>query len=102
MKLGIISNTELCIPLLHDLKRNNIDFIFYLGLFPPGNSNIPSLISFCNSNNIPFEEEHNKEELYSWLNKHTPDYAFIFGYQYLIDIEKSGVFKNKLFNIHPG
>ena len=102
MKLGIISNTELCIPLLHDLKRNKIHFIFYLGCFPPGNSNILSLISFCKSNNIPFKEEQNKEELYPWLHKHQPDYSFIFGYQDLIDIEKTGEFKNKIFNIHPG
>jgi len=101
MKVAVISNSELCIPLLHYLKLNQVEAVLYLGSHPAG-TGISSLISFCNSNNILIETEKNSAQLFSWLPKQNPDYGFVFGYRKLIDVERLGDFKKKFFNIHPG
>jgi methionyl-tRNA formyltransferase len=101
MKIGIISNSELCVPLLHYLAINNVQVIVYLGSSAK-NINNTSIISFCTTNNIPVEEEENKLQLYAWLKKQQPDYTFIFGYKYLVDIHQLEDLKKRIFNIHPG
>lgn len=102
MKIGIISNSELCIPMLHSLKTINAELKFYLGRYPLENKKIENLIAFCKTNNISIEEEHNPEQLYEWIEKQQTDFIFIFGYKNLIDIKRLGTFANKTFNIHPG
>jgi methionyl-tRNA formyltransferase len=101
MKAGVISNSELCIPLLHYLKLNNREPILYLGSYN-ADTNISSLISFCNSNNISIEVEKNCRQLFSWLSLYQPDHCFVFGYKKLIDVDRLGEFKKTIFNIHPG
>lgn len=101
MKVGVISNSELCLPLLHYLKLNNVETVLYVGSYDPG-ANISSLISFCNGNDIAVEVEKNSGQLFAWLRLHQPDYSFVFGYKKLIDVLRLGEFRKRLFNIHPG
>ena len=101
MKVAVISNSELCIPLLHYLKLNQVETVLYLGFYAAG-ADVSSLISFCNNNNIVSEAEKKSAQLFSWLQTQNPDYGFVFGYKKLIDVERLGEFKKKLFNIHPG
>ena len=101
MKVAVISNSELCIPLLHYLKLNQVQTVLYLGSHPVG-TDISSLMSFCNANSIPVEVEKTSARLFSWLSSQNPDYGFVFGYKKLIDVERLGEFKKKIFNIHPG
>jgi methionyl-tRNA formyltransferase len=101
MKVAVISNSELCMPLLHYLKLNQLATVLYLGSYPVG-TDVSSLISFCKNNSIAIEVEKNSVQLFSWLPMQNPDYAFVFGYKKLIDVERLGEFKNRVFNIHPG
>ena len=101
MKVAVISNSELCIPLLQYLKLNQVQTVFYLGSYQAG-ADISSLISFCNVNRIAVEVEKKSAQLFSWLSAQNPDYGFVFGYKRLIDVERLGEFKKKIFNIHPG
>jgi methionyl-tRNA formyltransferase len=101
MKVGIISNSELSIPLLYFLKLNNVETVLYLGTSDAA-VNTSSLILFCNAHNIPFEVEKNSSQLFEWLRVQQPGYSFVFGYRKLIDTSRLGAFKNRVFNIHPG
>lgn len=101
MKVGIISNSELCIPLLYFLKSNGVEAFLYIGSSAEGAST-SSLITFCNGNNIPFEVEKNPAQLFEWFREKQPVCSFVFGYRKLIDVSRLGDFKNRVFNIHPG
>ncbi len=101
MKVGIISNVESCIPLLQFLRANNIETILYIGSYSP-QTNISSLISFCNSNNISVEVENNSIQLVEWIHLKQPDYCFVYGYKKLINVNSLGKFQKSIFNIHPG
>jgi methionyl-tRNA formyltransferase len=101
MKVGIISNSELCIPLLYYLKLNNVETVLFLGTSNAGVNN-SSLISFCKANNFPIEIEKSSGQLFEWFRLQQPEFSFVFGYKKLIDVSRLGEFKNRVFNIHPG
>jgi len=101
MKAGVVSNSELCLPLLYFLKQCNIETIFYLGLHD-ASANLNLVLAFCNSNSIPVETEKEASQLYGWLNTNKPDFCFVFCYKKLIDVERLAGLRNRIFNIHPG
>lgn len=102
MTIGIISNTELSIPLLHHLKSSGVDIKFYIGSGIPDQKNNASLISFCASSSIDTCKGDDEEQLYQWFEKHQPDFTFIYGYRSIIDIHRLAALQKKIFNIHPG
>ncbi len=101
IKAGVVSNSELCLPLLHYLKQQKVETIFYLGLHNAG-ADINAVLVFCNSNGITVEIEKGPGQLFSWLNLHQPDYCFVFCYKSLIDVGRLRAFRQRIFNIHPG
>lgn len=100
-KVAVVSNSDLCLPLLYYLKQQNIEVVFYLGSYEAG-AEVNNILVFCSSNNIAVEIEKNTAQLYSWLEAHKPGYCFVFGYKALIDVDKLGGLKKTVFNIHPG
>lgn len=101
MKVGLVSNTEWCIPLLQYLRSANVEPVLYIGAYNDA-TNISTLISFCDTNNIAVEKEDDPVQLFSWLQMQQPDYCFVYGYKKLIDVKRLEGFQKKLFNIHPG
>ncbi|MES2773933.1 MAG: formyltransferase family protein [Bacteroidota bacterium] len=101
VKVGIISIVELSIPLLQYLQSIKIEIVLYIGSYSSDTS-ISSLISFCNASRIDYELEENPEQLFSWFEKHQPDYCFVLGYKKRIDVGRLTAFRERLFNIHPG
>ena len=101
MKVGVVSNTEWCVPLLQYLRSANVETVLYLGAYNAA-TDVSSLISFCGSNNIAVEKENDPVQLFSWLQLQQPDYCFVYGYKKLIDVKRLEGFQKKLFNIHPG
>lgn len=101
VKVGVISNVEMSVPLLQYLKSINANVVLYIGSFD-ANTGISSLTSFCNTCQIPFEIEEEPQQLFSWFNRQRPDYCFVLGYKKKIDVSRLNEFRDKLFNIHPG
>jgi methionyl-tRNA formyltransferase len=101
IKAGVVSNSDLCLPLLYYLRQCNIDTVFYLGLHDVA-ADLHSVITFCNSNSIAVEHEKETGQLYGWLNLNNPDFCFVFCYKKLIDVGRVGGFRHRIFNIHPG
>jgi methionyl-tRNA formyltransferase len=103
MKIGIISNSKICIPLLSYLSSNKAGVMLYFGKSAHADISVYDLAGFCRINHIPFHAEDDKKELYNWqqlLNE--PDVIFITGYTHKIAIEElSGVPKG-IYNIHFG
>ena len=103
MKIGIVSNSKISIPLLSNLvnyKKGEISF--YFGNTPVPDMNKAELAGFCNANGIALHIEDKKEELYQWQQLYDPDIIFITGYGHKINTGLlSGVSKG-LYNIHFG
>lgn len=101
IKAAVVSNSALCLPLLHYLQHQNVETVFYLGLYDAG-ADISSVLAFCKTNSIAVEIEKKSTQLNGWLKVHNPDYCFVFCYKFLIDVAGLGEIRQKIFNIHPG
>jgi len=103
MKIGIVSNSKVCIPLLSYLiNYNQAGVLFYLGSSAVQDISKAELMAFCNANRLNAHIEEKKDELYQWQQFYEPDIIFISGYSYKIDAGLlSGVPKG-VFNIHFG
>ncbi|CAN5196000.1 hypothetical protein BH09BAC6_BH09BAC6_28270 [soil metagenome] len=103
MKIGIVSNSKICIPLLSYLiSYNKAGVLFYLGNSQVPEISRPELLGFCNANRIAVHLEDKKEELYQWQQFFEPDIIFVTGYSHKIQVEQlSGVSKG-IYNIHFG
>jgi methionyl-tRNA formyltransferase len=101
MKIGVISGTEVCQPVLYHLaaKKANVS-LFYAA--SSGAENAKQVVSFCNDCRIPVVVETTKEHLYEWLHSHQPDIVFITGYGRLLNINGLGSLRYGAFNIHFG
>lgn len=103
MKIGIVSNSKICIPLLSYLSNyNKAGVMLYLGKSLQPDIAISDIIGFCRSRGITVYTESVQSELYQWQQLHCPDIIFFSGYSYKVDVEQlSGVPKG-VFNIHFG
>jgi len=101
VKVGVISNVELSIPLLQYLRSINVELVLYIGAYN-ADTPISSLTSFCTTCQVPFELEEEPQQLFSWFNQQRPDYCFVLGYKKKIDVSRLSEFRDRLFNIHPG
>jgi methionyl-tRNA formyltransferase len=101
MKIGVISSTEVCQPVLYHLasKRANVS-LFYAP--SPGAAITKQMVSFCSSYQIPIVLETTKEHIYEWLRNDQPDIVFIAGYSHLLNENGFGSLKYGVFNIHFG
>ncbi|MFA6085504.1 methionyl-tRNA formyltransferase [Mucilaginibacter sp.] len=102
MKIGIVSNSKICIPLLSYLSSNKVGVMLYFGKSAHADISVYDLAGFCRINHIQFHAEGDKQELYNWQQLNEPDVIFITGYAHKIAIEElSGVPKG-IYNIHFG
>jgi methionyl-tRNA formyltransferase len=103
MKIGIVSNAKIAVPLLSYLSNYyKAGVIFYFGKSAAPDINKSELTGFCNANNIPVHIEDNPDELYQWQQLYDPDIMFFSGYGHKVNIGNlSGVSKG-IYNIHFG
>ena len=101
MKIGVISGTEVCEPILYYLasKKAKVS-LYYAGA--PGAGNSTQLISFCTACHIPVVVETTKDHIYEWVHNDRPDIVFIIGYGHILNTTRLGSLKHGVFNIHFG
>lgn len=101
MKIGVISSTEVCQPVLYNLasKKANVS-LFYSA--SSGIENSGQLVSFCNNYHIPVVLETTKDQLYEWIQSDRPDIIFIAGYGQLLNVNGLGSLQYGAYNIHFG
>jgi len=101
MKAGIVSNAELCIPLLQLLHHNRIASFVFANIEDPQQF-IP-VAHVCQSTGIPVQEGKAPADLFAWLDKVQPDVVFVMGYRHLINTRALPVhLRDRIFNIHFG
>ena len=102
MKVGVISNNDLCLPLLFFLVNNNIEVHLYFSKASIIDPKRPDVHRFCNMYSISFIDEASKSEsLYSWINSIDADFLFVLGHLRKIDCQKCNA-KFGVYNIHFG
>ncbi|MDN3582454.1 formyltransferase family protein [Mucilaginibacter flavus] len=103
MKIGIVSNSKICMPLVSYLgDYNKAGVILYLGKSRRPDVSANEILALCRTKGIAVHTESNAAEIYQWQQLHTPDIIFFSGYSYKVDVEQlSGVPKG-IFNIHFG
>jgi methionyl-tRNA formyltransferase len=102
MKIGIVSNSKICIPLLSYLSSIKAGVMLYFGRSAHADISINELVGFCRTNNIAFYAEDDKKELYNWQQLNEPDIVFITGYAHKIAIDELSSVPKGIFNIHFG
>jgi methionyl-tRNA formyltransferase len=102
MKVGIVSNSKICIPLLSYLSSIKAGVMLYFGKSTHADISLNELAGFCRMNNIAFYAEDDKNELYNWQQMNEPDVVFITGYAHTIVVEELCGVPKGIFNIHFG
>jgi methionyl-tRNA formyltransferase len=102
MKIGIVSNSKICIPLLSYLNSIKAGVMLYFGKSHHADIGVSELAGFCRMSNIPFYAEEYKKELYNWQQLNEPDVIFITGYTHKIAVEELNSVPKGIFNIHFG
>lgn len=102
MRVGIITNSDLFIPLAYTLAVQKLQvYVFY-------SSSSDELANqkakaFIKEAVIPFtEEKNNHNTIYQWLLQGGFDACFVVGYNKLISVEQLKTCNTQLFNIHFG
>lgn len=101
MLTAVISNGEVCIPLLQFLKQHGIPVHLFCDIQDPAERAMTE--SFCNAWKIPFQNGKEPSSLYEWLKHISPTIVFVCGYNHRIDVASlPSSIVNSIFNIHPG
>lgn len=100
MRIGIISNSDILIPLTYALAAQKLQVYIFLS----GSHDTFSALhvhEFAKQHHIPVREEKSgKTDLYEWINWGKYDACFILGYSHKIILSKVNVPHDTLFNIH--
>lgn len=103
MKIGIVSNSDVIIPLTYTLAAQKLQVYAFIDK-GVNREKAQMLEAFAKQLSIPMHFETDSGiDLYSWINREKFDAVFIMGYGSLINlskIEKS--IQQHLFNIHFG
>lgn len=98
MHIGIICNSDECIPLAYTLANQGLQLCIFFSP-PPDNYICEKVTKLLQVARIPYTTEKDpKKDVYDWMEKERPSVIFILGYKYLLDVKKTGV----VFNIHYG
>lgn len=101
MKTGIISNSIVCLPLLHYLLSQREDFAVFSGEQVIQNG--ASIASFCAGAGILCTHENGStQSIYDWAATHKPDIVFVIGYKRLIKMNRFTTGVPDMFNVHFG
>lgn len=103
MKIGIVSNSDVIIPLTYTLAAQKLQVYAFLdkGVNP---EKAQILQAFAKQLNIPmYFEKESGNNLYEWISQEKFDAIFIMGFNRLIDLSKvDRSAQQHLFNIHFG
>ncbi len=100
MRIGIISNSDILIPLTHTLAAQQLQVYLFLSKGPDTFSTL-QVLGFARRHRIPVREERSeKTDLYQWINEGKYDACFVLGYSHKILLSKVNVPHETLFNIH--
>jgi methionyl-tRNA formyltransferase len=102
MRIGIISNSDLFIPLAYTLATQRLQVLLY---YAPSQDTIinQKVQGFISQLQLPCNQEQNiKTDLYRWLKENKPDVCFVVGYRHRINLERLAGCTSWIFNIHFG
>lgn len=102
MRIGIVSGSGICIPLLYHLKASGEEVELYFGDVPYTDKDREAVPIFCSSNQVKLTRETQKSQLYEWLGAFKPDVVFVSGYSHKIDVKRCRELKHGIYNIHFG
>jgi methionyl-tRNA formyltransferase len=102
MKVGVISNSKICIPLLLYLSSIKAGVMLYFGKSALTDISVNEMAGFCRAQGVAFYAETDKKELYQWQQVNEPDVIFISGYGHKIDAEELSGVRQGVYNIHFG
>lgn len=101
MRTGIVSNSQLCLPLLHYLQSGKEEITVFSGE-QAVNSN-GSVASFCAGAGIPCTHEASSgQSLYDWVGAQQPDIVFVIGYNQIIHANRFARVMPEFYNVHFG
>jgi methionyl-tRNA formyltransferase len=103
MKIGIVSNSAaLYMPLLSALSnyKAKAGLMLYVGSSTAPHESAPETINYCNATGIRLTFEHDKADLYDWLQQH--DIVFFSGYSHIVKIQYLKHITYGVYNIHFG
>jgi len=102
MKVGVISNNDLCLPLLFYLIKSKAEVSLFLGKSSTIDIRKDEVPRFCSGYSVPIlEESSSAETVYEWMHRINPDLIFILGHLQKIDLQKASA-GSGIFNIHFG
>ncbi|PWV56598.1 methionyl-tRNA formyltransferase [Chitinophaga sp. S165] len=100
MRIGIISNCDLFIPMAYTLANQGLQVCIF---YAPSEDPIvhQKVNGFIQASKLPSRYETNPaDDVYDWLKDTQPETVFVCGYRHLLDVTRfSGV---PAYNIHPG
>jgi len=103
MKIGIVSNSAtLYMPLLSALStyKAKAGLMLYVGSSTAPENNAPETIRYCNAVGIELTFEHDKTNLYAWLQQQ--DIVFFSGYSNIVKTQYLEQVPYGAYNIHFG
>ena len=102
MKIGIVSNNDLSLPLLYFLHGNKADVQLYFGQSLVNDQSRETVGEFCKSSGINiYDGAGSKDSIYTWVNSCSPDVVFVMGHIHKIN-KQSITVPGGIYNIHFG
>jgi len=98
MKIGIISNGDVCVALLYFLKQNNADVHLFL---EKSRDKQEGALHASTSMQIPVTHAAERS-LYVWAASAVPDIIFVVGYSQRINTSDLSAVRHGIYNIHFG
>ena len=103
MKVGMISNNDLCIPSLYFLTNSKIEVELYFANSPVHDSKRDSVTQLCTNFNIPVHTPNDpRDSLYEWVISKNFDIVFVLGYRHKINLDRIKNIRQGIYNIHFG
>ncbi len=100
MRIGIISNCDLFIPMAYTLANQGLQVCIF---YAPSEDPIvhQKVIGFIQATKLPFRQEADPaNDVYDWLKDTQPETVFVCGYRHLLDVTRFNSIP--AYNIHPG
>ncbi|PZF74455.1 methionyl-tRNA formyltransferase [Taibaiella soli] len=98
MKIGIISNGDVCTALLYFLKQNRADVHLFL---EKSRDKQEGVMHACHAMQIPLTHAAD-QSLYDWVSTLAPDIIFVVGYGQRIKIAAFPSIPQGVYNVHFG
>jgi len=98
MKIGIISNGDVCTALLYFLKQNRADIHLFL---ERSRDKQEGALHACSRMQIPFTHAAD-QSLYDWAAHFQPDIIFVVGYSQRIKVSALSSVRHGIYNVHFG